>query len=134
MGSLRVLICDDEQSICMLLEDILRRFGHEAVSYQDGLSARGACEQEEFDLYFLDIRMPGMDGTQVMQRVRELRPDAKCVMITGYAHDELMEKSIQGGAYACMAKPFSLMQLKKLLEDVVAESKRSRVDARRATA
>ncbi len=118
MAGLRVLICDDEQSICMLLEDILRRFGHEAVSYQDGPGALARVEQEEFDLFFLDIRMPGMDGTQVMQRIRELRPGAKCVMITGYAQDELMEKCIQGGAHACMAKPFSLLSLKKLLEEV----------------
>jgi len=119
MAGLRVLICDDEESICALLCDILARFGHSAVACQDGPSAITRAEREEFDTFFLDIRMPGMDGTEVMRRLREIRPEATYVMITGYAHDELMEKSIQGGAYACMAKPFSLVQLRKLLEELV---------------
>ena len=121
MAGLRVLICDDEESICALLRDILARFGHEAVVIcGDGPSALARAEQELFDVVFLDIRMPGMDGVEVMHRMRPLRPEAKFVMITGYAQDELMDKSVAGGAYACLAKPFSLARLKKLLEDIAA--------------
>ncbi len=119
MGTLRILVCDDEESICALLRDILARFGHDSVVLcQDGQSALAQAEQQPFDLVFLDIRMPGMDGVEVMQRLRPLRPEAVFVMITGYAQDELMEKSVQGGAYACLAKPFSLVQLKKLMEEI----------------
>ena len=119
MAGLRVLICDDEESICVLLHDILVRFGHPGpVTCQDGPSAVARAAQDEFDLFFLDIRMPGMDGVEVMRRLREIHPHARYVMITGYAQDELMAQSVAGGAYACLAKPFSLHSLKKLLEEI----------------
>jgi CheY-like chemotaxis protein len=120
MKSLEILVCDDEQSICLLLEDVLGRFGHHVTTCQEGLVALEHASRNTFDVVFLDIRMPGMDGVEVLKRVRAIHPGATFVMITGYAHTDLMEESLQSGASACLAKPFSLLQLKKIVEAVAA--------------
>lgn len=121
MEPLDILVCDDEQSICLLLEDVLTRFGHRVVTCQDGATAIAHAKEHEFDLAFLDLRMPGMGGEEVLKRVRELRPEARFVMITGYARDDVVEEALKSGAIACLGKPFSLTQVVKLLDQIGSE-------------
>jgi len=118
MKTFDILVCDDEESICMLLQEALTRFGHNVFACQDGATAVELARERPLSLAFLDIRMPGMDGVEVLKRLREIHPDATYVMITGFAHAELMEESLQSGAAACLTKPFSISSLTKLLKDL----------------
>jgi CheY-like chemotaxis protein len=111
---------DDEQSICMLLQDVLTRFGHSVTTCQDGATAVDLASENTFDLVFLDIRMPGMSGLEALKQVRELQPEATFVMITGFAKDDIIDEALQSGAAACLCKPFSLSQVTKLLEEVTS--------------
>ncbi|MFB3879962.1 MAG: response regulator [Armatimonadota bacterium] len=120
MTPLRILVVDDEQSICMLLQDVLARFGHSVVTCQDGANAVDLAQDHQFGLVFLDIRMPGMGGLEVLKRLRRLQPDATFVMITGFARDDIIDEALQSGASTCLCKPFTLAQVKKLLEDIAA--------------
>ena len=120
MEPLQILVVDDEQSICLLLHDALTRFGHTVVTCQDGESALAAAQERSFDLILLDIRMPGMDGLEALKRLRRSQPEAMFVMITGYAKDDIIDRALQSGASACLCKPFSLTQVKKLLDDVTS--------------
>jgi DNA-binding NtrC family response regulator len=115
---LDILVVDDEQSICLLLHDVLVRFGHRVATCQEGATALKLASERDFGLVFLDIRMPGMDGVQALQQLRKLRPNATYIMITGYAHDDIVEQSLRSGASACLCKPFSLTQVAKLLEQL----------------
>jgi CheY-like chemotaxis protein len=118
MAPLHILVVDDEQSICLLLQDVLSRFGHTVTTCQDGAAGLDLAQEHQFDLVFLDIRMPGMGGLEVLQRLRQLQPEATFVMITGFAKDDIIDEALQSGASACLCKPFSLSQVKKLLEDI----------------
>jgi len=120
MNSLDILVVDDEHSICMLLNDVLARFDHNVVTCQDGVNALQLADDKKFNLIFLDIRMPGMGGLDVLKNLRELQPEATFVMITGYAKDDIIDEALQSGASACLCKPFSLTQVTKLLEEVTA--------------
>ena len=120
MTPLRILVVDDEQSICLLLQDVLSRFGHAVTACRDGATALQLAQEGRFDLVFLDIRMPGMGGLEVLKRLRELHPAATFVMITGYAKDDIIDEALQSGASSCLCKPFSLSQVKKLLEDIAS--------------
>jgi CheY-like chemotaxis protein len=118
MDSLEILVVDDEESICLLLNDALVRFGHSVTTCQDGATAVRVAAERSFDLVFLDIRMPGMGGLEVLKKLRELQPEATFVMITGYAKSDIIDESLRSGASACLCKPFSLTEVKKLLAEI----------------
>lgn len=117
---LEILVVDDEQSICLLLHDVLVRFGHRVTTCQDGLAALSLAAERSFDLVFLDIRMPGMGGVDALKQLHERHPNTTYVMITGYAHNDIVDESLRSGASACLSKPFSLSQVTKVLEQVTS--------------
>ncbi len=120
MTSLRILVVDDEQSICLLLQDVLARFGHTVTTCQDGATGLSVAQEATLDVVFLDIRMPGMGGLEALKRLRDFQPEATFVMITGYAKDDIIDEALQSGASACLCKPFSLSQVKKLLDEIAS--------------
>lgn len=122
MDSLEILVVDDEQSICLLLHDVLARFGHRVEMLQDARLAIGLAAERQFDLIFLDIRMPGVNGLDALRSLKELCPGATFVMITGYAQTDVMQECMNSGASACLGKPFSITQVLKLVEGLKAKA------------
>lgn len=120
MSALDILVVDDEQSICLLLKDVLDRFGHRVTTCQGGQDALELAADRSFDLVFLDIRMPRMGGLEALKQLRGLLARATFVMITGYAKDDIIDEALQSGASSCLCKPFSLSQVKQVLEEVAA--------------
>lgn len=98
----------------------LARFGHKVSTCQDGAAALRLAAEQEFDLVFLDIRMPGMGGVEALKQLHQLHPNTTYVMITGYAHNDIVDESLRSGASACLSKPFSLSQVTKLLKDLTS--------------
>jgi len=106
--SARILIADDEDSLRWVLEKGLRGAGYEVTTVKDGTAATRAVETETFDLVFLDIRMPGVDGLSALVRMRELRPDACVVVMTAHGTMETAIQAMQRGAYDYLTKPFDI--------------------------
>ncbi|HEY2991547.1 MAG TPA: sigma-54 dependent transcriptional regulator [Methylomirabilota bacterium] len=104
----RILIADDEDSLRWVLEKGLRQAGYEVTSVKDGAAAIRAVEDEAFDLIFLDVRMPGMDGLTALGKMRERRPDACVVVMTAHGTMETAIQAMQRGAYDYLTKPFDL--------------------------
>jgi two-component system nitrogen regulation response regulator GlnG len=112
----RILIADDEDSLRWVLEKGLRQAGHEVTSVKDGEEALRAVEAEPFDLVFLDVRMPGLDGLTVLGRLRERRADATVVVMTAHGTMDTAIQAMQRGAYDYLAKPFDLDEVLLLVE------------------
>src|ERR1041384_8524045 len=87
--SARILIADDEDSLRWVLEKGLRQAGYDVTSVKDGAAAIRAVEDEPFDLVFLDVRMPGMDGLTALGKMRERRPGACVVVMTAHGTMEI---------------------------------------------
>jgi len=122
MDPMSILVVDDEQSICMLLHDVLIHFGHSVETRQDGEKAVALAHEQRFDLVFLDIRMPGMNGVDTLKALRQVQPEATFVMITGYAHDDIVDECLNSGASDCLCKPFSLTQVTELMKKFGAKA------------
>ncbi|MGH7354549.1 MAG: sigma-54-dependent transcriptional regulator [Candidatus Rokuibacteriota bacterium] len=131
--SARILIADDEDSLRWVLEKGLRTAGYEVTSVKDGESALRAFQAEPFDLVFLDIRMPGVDGLTALGRLREARPDALVVVMTAHGTMETAIQAMQRGAYDYLAKPFDLDEVLLLAERALAAGRLTQEVARLKT-
>ena len=112
----RILVADDEDSLRWVLEKGLRQAGYEVVAVKDGTSALGAFEAEPFDVVFLDVRMPGLDGLTALGRLREIRGDACVVVMTAHGTMDTAIQAMQRGAYDYLGKPFDLDEVLLLTE------------------
>jgi two-component system nitrogen regulation response regulator GlnG len=126
----RILIADDEESLRWVLERGLRKVGYDVTTVADGDAAIHAYEAEPFDLVFLDVKMPGVDGLSVLERLREIRPDAYVVVMTAHGSMDTAIKAMQRGAYDYLAKPFDLDEVLLLCERALSASRLTQEVAR----
>ena len=103
----RILVVDDEKMIREGCARILKKVGHEVVTANDGRQALDMVRQEHYDIILLDIKMPEVDGLEVMSILRQRKSDALIVVITGYATIETAVEAMKAGAYDLLIKPFS---------------------------
>jgi two-component system, NtrC family, nitrogen regulation response regulator GlnG len=115
-GKARVLIADDEDNLRWVLGKALRHAGYDVAGAKDGLAALEAFESGAFDLVFLDVRMPGVDGLTVLARLRERHPDVQVIVMTAHGTMDTAIQAMQRGAYDYLAKPFDLDEAVLLTE------------------
>ncbi len=107
----RILVVDDEAAVKDVLRDILESEGYEVVSVESATAALKEAEQRSFDLLLSDIRMPDIDGLELVRRFRALDPQIATVLITGYPSLETARTAIHQGAYDYILKPFNKDEL-----------------------
>ena len=129
----RILIADDEDSLRWVLEKGLRGVGYDVTSVKDGEEAVRVFEAQPFDLVFLDVRMPGVDGLAALARIREIRADATVVVITAHGTMDTAIQAMQRGAYDYLNKPFDLDEVLLLSERALAASRLTQEVARLRT-
>jgi putative nucleotidyltransferase with HDIG domain len=112
----RVLVVDDERSIREVLEDFMTVEGYEVVAVANGEAALEAIVAQRFDAALIDLKMPGMDGLEVLARFGELAPHLVPVMMTGYGTVETATAAMRNGAYDYVLKPFKVREVIGLLE------------------
>jgi len=107
----RILVIDDERSIRNTLKDILEYEKYEVELAEDGAKALEKVKGAEFDIVLCDIKMPGMDGLEVLVKLSEMTPDTPVVMISGHGNIDTAVESIKKGAYDYIEKPLDLNRL-----------------------
>jgi two-component system response regulator HydG len=110
-GQVRVLVADDEASARSGMASLLRDEGFEVVLAEDGPSALARFEETGPDVLVTDLKMPGMDGIDLMRRVREIDPDVIAVLVTAYADVETAVRAMREGAEHYLTKPIQLDEL-----------------------
>ena len=115
---LNVLIVDDERSIREACREIAHSLGFSAHIADSAEQAFRALELQAFDLVLLDLRLPGSGGLDALRRIRERRPDTLVVVVTGYGTVQSAVQAMKNGAYDYVTKPFSVDELKMLLDRV----------------
>jgi two-component system response regulator HydG len=103
---LKILVLDDHVEVAESLGEILELIGHEVTLVHSGLDAVQAFLSGDFDFGLFDVKMPGMNGVESFLEIKRRRPDARIVMMSGYADDGLIEKAIESGALGLLRKPF----------------------------
>ncbi|RKY60358.1 MAG: hypothetical protein DRP94_00795 [Candidatus Latescibacterota bacterium] len=114
----KILVVEDEPKMAFLLEAELNDAGHRATSVTDGREAVRRVEREHFDIVITDLRMEGMDGIEVLERVKGLDPQTEVVLITAYATAQTAVEAMKKGAYDYIIKPFDIEELKLLIKKI----------------
>lgn len=111
------LIVDDNRALAEGLAEILESTGYEVRLFDDPERAARECSAVPFDVALLDMRMPGMDGVTLQQRLKAEHPQARFVLMTAYADDQRIAQGVASGVCAVLTKPVPLDQLFAALGD-----------------
>lgn len=111
----RLLVVDDEPIVGKRLQQVFTKIGFEIETYTDSASALVAIAERDFDIVVTDLKMEGIDGIEVLKRVRRQNPATQVIIITGYASPDTAELAQQEGVFAFLAKPFRLDELKQVI-------------------
>ncbi len=111
MAKASILIVDDDRAILNAFDQVLRREGYSVQLADEGSEALEKIRASNFDLVICDVRMPGMDGLEVLSRIKYMNPEVDVIIITAYATVEDGVKAIKGGAYDYLTKPLALEEL-----------------------
>ena len=122
----RLAILDDEQRMVDILGMVLRREGHDVHTFVDPLAVLGALEKEPFDLLLTDLKMPEMDGVEVLRRTRALQPELPVILITAHATIPTAIEAMRAGAFDYVEKPFDNTELKSLVQRALDVTRLSR--------
>ncbi|MFB0561382.1 MAG: response regulator [Candidatus Lokiarchaeia archaeon] len=125
-GKKKILIVDDDESILKVFTRILQKQGYETDTAKTGKEALEKCKTRFFNLALIDIKLPDIDGTELLEQLNKNHPDMIKIMITGYPSTNNHVKSLNMGAAAYLIKPINpddlLETLKKKLKKKKAEN------------
>jgi DNA-binding NtrC family response regulator len=110
-----ILIVDDNINLSKTMSLILGRKGYIVTTAKDGPEAIERVKESPFDIIFMDIKMPFMDGVETYREIKKIRPDAIVVMMTAYAVEELVAQALKEGAYGIIYKPLDIERVVSLI-------------------
>ncbi len=117
----RVLVVDDEDTLRTVLSQELKGEGYDVETASDGQIAIDTIREKTFDLILLDIKMPNVDGFEVLKYIKENHKNLKVIMLTGFADLKNAIESKKLGAEDFVSKPYDLVDLLTTIERVLSE-------------
>ena len=114
----KILVVDDEKTIRDFFKRLLSLSNVEVAEAEDGYTAIKLARENKFNIFFVDMRMPGLDGLETSRRIHQINPEAAITIITGYAMSEAVKQAQEEG-YRIISKPFDI----KDIEDVIKNAK-----------
>ena len=126
---IRILLVDDEQELVDYLAKRLRKKGHEVVGVTSGKEAIEQVTTQIFDVAVLDLKMPEMDGIEVLKHLKEAQPYLQVVMLTGHGSMDSALESGRHDAFRFLVKPYEFEGLQETLDEANAQKKKDQRQA-----
>jgi DNA-binding NtrC family response regulator len=120
----RLLIVDDEESICELLFESMTSYGYDCATAENAEQALALLPKQSFDLALLDIRLPGQSGISLLKQINASYPEIASIMLTAVNELDVAVESMKAGALDYITKPFELKKVNAALQ--AAQAKKSR--------
>ncbi len=112
-----ILVIDDDKSILRTLTRILQKAGYEVETAETGKEAKEKAGKTVYDLALVDVRLPDMDGTDLLANLQDISPNTVKIVITGFPSLETGVKALDGGADAYLVKPVRPEELLTLIQE-----------------
>ncbi len=116
--SAKILVIDDDRDHAESIVDILSMRGYDVEAAFSGEAGVEIFKEQDFDLVFMDVKLPGMNGVETFFEFKKIRPDARVMMMTGYSLEQLIAQAIDNGALGVLRKPFAIQDLFQILNEV----------------
>ena len=114
-----ILVVDDQIGMLETFTDILEDRDCNVVTADNGFTAIKKVKEQSFDLIFMDIKMPGLNGVQTFRELKKIDPKITVIMMTAYSVEDLIEEAVEEGAYAVIYKPFDMDKVIQTIERVL---------------
>jgi two-component system, response regulator, stage 0 sporulation protein F len=121
----KVLIVDDQYGIRVLLQEVLDKEGYTIFQAPNGQTALEIVRKEKPDLVLLDMKIPGMDGLEILRHIRSIEPDTKVIMMTAYGELDLIKEASTLGALTHFTKPFDIDELRDCVNHYLKANNKS---------
>jgi two-component system response regulator HydG len=118
MRPLHIFIVDDNQDFAESLADVLELDGHHVELAFDGEMAIEKFREQSFDITFMDVKLPGMNGVESFFEIRKINPRARVIMMTGYSVEQLLNQAVEQGVVDILYKPLEMSKVFELLERI----------------
>ena len=118
----RILVVDDDSFFLQGFDKALQTVSPEVKTVETGNSALLEVASSDYQLCFLDLCLPDLNGVEVLKRMREVSPQTKVIVMTAGIVDNTMQESIEKDAYMFITKPFDLLQVKMLARRIIEET------------
>ncbi|MCF6157945.1 MAG: response regulator [wastewater metagenome] len=123
MVTKRILIVDDEEGYRKVLKNSLTDLGFQTKAVNNGLDALEEIKRHYYSVILLDVKMPGMDGIELLDQMQEMRFDSHVVIITAYTDEDVVKEAIRKGAKKVITKPFSTNDIEACLIEFTKSGK-----------
>ena len=118
MKKLNILIVDDDRDFAESLAEVLELRGHNVELVFNGEEAINKFLSNIYDITFMDVKLPGKNGVESYIEIRNIRPEAKVVMMTGYSVEQLLDQAVENGAWAVLHKPLNMVTIFDMVEKI----------------
>jgi diguanylate cyclase (GGDEF)-like protein len=127
----RILVVDDDEAVCLVLSRALDGATHNVEMADSGQEAIDRLRNDSFDLVITDLKMPAVDGVEVLSKAKELDPLCEVIVITGYASVNSAVEVMKLGAYDYISKPFNLERIRFLVDRALEKTRLQKAAAER---
>lgn len=114
--TVKIMVVDDEHGVRESFEMILKIKDYEVTAFENGESAISSLKKDVYDMAFVDYKLPGMDGIDVLKKIKEVDPSIEVVIVTAYASESSHANAITLGALEYLRKPFLMEEIYELVE------------------
>jgi DNA-binding NtrC family response regulator len=119
MEQFKILFVDDEMQLLSIVEEYLSVQGYRVTVVNDGLQAFELVKEEDFDIVFTDLNMPGVSGLELLGSIKDYCPETEVIIVTGYGSIESAVEALKLGSYDYIQKPIELERLKVLIDRII---------------
>ena len=117
----RVLIVDDQQGIRLLLNEVLKKEGYATYLAANGIEALSFAEEHEMNCVLLDMKIPGMNGIEILKRLKEKWPRLPVFMMTAYGELDIVQEALNLGVIRYFTKPFDIFEVRDEVNKILTD-------------
>lgn len=116
MSKGKVLIVDDQFGIRVLLNEVFQLEGYQTFQAANGPKSIELAKAHNPDIVLLDIKIPGMDGLEILKKLKDYNPSIQVIIMTAYSEQDLINEALENGALMYFAKPFDINEVKETVK------------------